>query len=336
MFEGYRIVCVTPAGRRRYMKLLAPLVLSSPLVDRYDIWLNSEDAGDLAFLEEVGRLAPGRVRLVAQPDGKAPGWDAIHGFARTAQDTDTIYIRLDDDIVWLEPGFFETLLRFRLDHPRYFLVSPLVINNAVCSHILLTCGKIKTSRFVGAVCLDEVGWREAAFAVALHRMFIDLARRGEAHRLHCGPREIAMNRFSVNVICWFGRDMAAIGGEVGRAEEEELSNIIPARLGRINCFCTDTIASHFAFYIQREIIDRAGLLEAYAALLRERAELQPLLVPTLAICERLDAQHPTIELSLPKKRRPGLRGHLRRLVRPLLWPPPKPPQPTELSPGPAL
>lgn len=331
MYQGYRIVCVTPAGRRRYMKLLAPLVLSSPLVDRYDVWLNTEDAGDLAFLEEVRQLAPDRVRLVAHPDGKAPGWDAIHGFARTAQDADAIYIRLDDDIVWLEPGFFETLLRFRIDNPRFFLVMPLVINNAVCSHILWTCGKIKTSRFVGAACMDQVGWREAAFAVALHRMLLDLARRGETHRLHCGQREIAMNRFSVNVICWFGRDMAAIGGEVGPPEEEELSNIIPARLGRTNCFCTDTIASHFAFYIQREAVDRSGLLEDYAGLLRERDELRPLLEQSLAICGRLDAQYPTVELSLPKKRR-GPRGMLRRLFAPR----PKPPRPTELSPGPAL
>ena len=335
MFEGYRVVCVTPAGRRRYMKLLAPLVLSAPLVDRYDIWLNTDDAGDLAFLEEIRRLAPDRVRLVPQPDGKEPGWGAIHGFARTAQDTDTIYIRLDDDIVWLEPGFFETLLRFRVDQPRFFLVSPLVINNALCSHILLTCRKIATSRFVGAICMDAVGWREAEFAVALHRLLLDLARRGETHRLHCGAREIAMNRFSVNVICWFGRDMAAIGGEVGPAEEEELSNIIPARLGRANCFCTDTVAAHFAFYIQRDVVDRAGLLEEYVALLRGRDELRPLLEPCLAICSRLDESHPPVEPPPAKKPR-GPRAILRRIVRPLLWLAPKPRKPTALSPGPAL
>ena len=332
MFEGYRIVCVTPAGRRRYMKLLAPLVLSSSIVDRYDIWLNTEDAGDLAFFEEIRQLAPDRVRLVAQPDGKPAGMDAIHGFARTAQDADTIYIRLDDDIVWLEPGFFETLLRFRIDHPRFFLVMPLVINNAVCSHILWTCRKIKTSRFVGAICMDKVGWREAGFAVALQRMLVELARRGETHRLHCGPREIALNRFSVNVICWFGRDMAAIGGEVAPDEEEQLSNIIPARLGRTNCFCTDTVAAHFAFYIQREAVDRAGLLEEYAALLRERDELRPLLERCLAICDRLGARHPTIQPSQLQKRRRGVRAFLRDL----LGPRPKRPRPTKLSPGPAL
>jgi hypothetical protein len=331
MFGNYRIVAVTPAGRRRYMKLLAPLVLSSGLVDRYDIWVNTADEGDLAFLEAVRQLAPERVRLVAQPDGKPPGWGAIHGFLRTTQDEDTIYIRLDDDIVWLEPGFFETLLRFRIDHPRFFLVSPLVINNAVCTHILLTSGKIASSRYVEAACMDPVGWRDSAFAVALHRLFIDLAGRGEAGRFHCGPREIALNRFSVNAICWFGRDMAAIGGEVAPAEEEDLSNRIPARLGRTNCFCTDTIAAHFAFYTQRDLVDRSGLLDAYASLLETRSELQPLLERAAAICARLDAQHPAAKPPKPKKWR-RWRAFSRRLFPPRRIPTP----PTELQVGPLL
>jgi hypothetical protein len=291
MFEGYRVVVVTPAGRRRYMKLLVPQVLASPLVDRYDLWLNTDDAGDLAFMEALTRLDD-RMRLVPHPSGDAPGWGAICGFFPGALDEDTIYIRLDDDVVWLERGFFETLLRFRIANPRYFLVMPLIINNAVCTHLLQTCGKIAPSRFVGATCMDPVGWREASFAVLLHRFFLDLAARGEAHRLHCGPREIALNRFSINAICWFGRDMAAIGGEVRPAEEEDLSNIIPTRLGRSNCFCTDTIAAHFSFYVQRLALDRSGVLEEYAQLLSQRAELRPLLLKTAALSAEIDARQP--------------------------------------------
>jgi hypothetical protein len=83
MFEGYRIVAVTPAGRRRYMKLLAPQVLASDLIDRYDLWLNTADAGDLAFMEALPGLDR-RVRLVPQPDGEKPGRDAIRGFFRGA------------------------------------------------------------------------------------------------------------------------------------------------------------------------------------------------------------------------------------------------------------
>jgi hypothetical protein len=291
MFEGYRVVCVTPAGRRRYLKLLVPQILASDLVDRYDLWVNTADAGEIAFMEALMRLDD-RVRMVPQPDGEEPGWGAIRGFFRGALDEDTIYIRLDDDVVWLEPGFFETLLRFRIAHPRYFLVMPLIINNAVCTNLLQTLGKLSPSRYVGAACMDPVGWREASFAVLLHGLFLDLVARGETHRLHCGAREIALNRFSINAICWFGRDMAAIGGEVRPGEEEDLSNIIPTRLGRSNCFCTDTIAAHFSFYVQRAALDQSSVLQQYAQALSRRPELQPLLRKAAALSDDIDARQP--------------------------------------------
>jgi hypothetical protein len=334
MFEGHRVVCVTPAGRRRYMKLLVPQILASPVVDRYDVWVNTDDAGDLAFLRRLPELdsaRPERVRLIAQPDNLAPDWGAIAGFHRFAQDPDTIYIRLDDDVVWLEPGFFETLLSFRIANPRYFLVMPLIINNALCTHLLRTLGKIASSRFVGAACMDPVGWKDPAFAVKLHRLFLDLLARGEAARLHCGAHEIAMNRFSINAICWFGRDLAALGGEVGIAEEEELSNLSPTRLGRTNCFCTDTIAAHFAFYVQRRALDRTDILDAYARHLAARAELRPLLSAAEALCAATDADHPSAPAA--QAPRPSWRTRLwNRWVRP----PRARRQPVELGLGPSF
>lgn len=275
MFEGYRVVVVTPAGRRRYMRLLVPQVLASPLVDRYDLWVNTPDEGDLAFLRAVAEL-DSRIRLVAQPDGEPPRIESIGAFHRLAMDQDTIYVRLDDDIVWLEPGFFETLLRFRIAHPEYFLVMPLIINNAVCSFLLQTFDKIRSTRYIRAICMDEVGWRDRFLAVDLHRLLIDLIRRGETERLHLPKREIALNRFSINAICWFGTAMAEIGGRIGEQEEEELSLVVPARLSRRNCFCGNTIAAHFAFIHQRRKMERSGLLEEYRRILLARPELAAL------------------------------------------------------------
>jgi hypothetical protein len=291
MFEGHRVVAVTPAGRRRYMELLAPQILGSALVDRYDIWVNTADPGDLAFFEGLAAKYD-RVRLVAQPDGKAPGVPAIHAFHRAAIDADTIYIRFDDDIVWLEPGFFETLLRFRLDHPRYFVVMPLIINNAVCSNLLQTLGKIVPWRHIHTNCFDRIGWGNPEFAVALHRFLLDLIRRGETARLHSGAREIALNRFSINCISWFGRDLALIGGEVAVEEEEDMATAIPARLQRANCFCTDTIAAHFAFWTQRHWIDASGILAEYAAALDALPELAALRSEVRDIRRAADARYP--------------------------------------------
>ena len=288
MYANHKVVCVTPAGRRRYLRLLVPQVLASGLVDRYDLWVNTAVPADLAFLEGLARLDP-RVRLVRHPLGAEPSVEAIGAFSRLAMDDDTVYVRLDDDVVWLEPGFFETLLAFRCAHPAYFLVMPLVLNNALCSHVLQTFGKLEASRPITTTCLCKVGWRDPDFALQLHRFGLDLMRRGEVHRLHCGAVEIALNRFSINAIAWFGRDMAAAGGVVGSDEEEELSATMATRLRRRNCFCTDTVAAHFAFYSQRALLDTTDVLDAYEALLRARPELGGLLTAVASVHDEAQA-----------------------------------------------
>lgn len=51
MYNNYKIVCNTAAGRRRYMQYLIPQVICSDIVDRYDIWVNTTDKKDIAFLK---------------------------------------------------------------------------------------------------------------------------------------------------------------------------------------------------------------------------------------------------------------------------------------------
>ena len=67
----HRIVAVTPAGRRRYMRLLVPYILSSPCIDRYDIWVNTVEPNDLAFLEALEQHD--KINLIPQPDGIVKG-----------------------------------------------------------------------------------------------------------------------------------------------------------------------------------------------------------------------------------------------------------------------
>jgi hypothetical protein len=292
--EGHPVVCVTPAGRRRYMKLLASLVLSSPLVDRWDLWVNTSDKADLAFLQGLARM-DGRVRLVPQPDGAEPSVGALCAFSRLAMDPGTIYIRLDDDLVWADAAFPERLLAFRVAQREHFLVMPLILNNAICSHLLQSLGKLRYSRHVTSSCTDGAAWRDPHSALVLHRFLLPRLARGEQARLASGPIPIALNRFSINCVCWFGEDMALAGGVKGPDEEEELSAEIPTRLRRTCCFQTDVAVAHFAFYTQREATDASEVLAGYAALLARRPEL----VPWLERAERLARECDPIEGGTP-------------------------------------
>jgi hypothetical protein len=329
MYERHRVVCVTPAGRRRFLRLLAPQVLASPLVDRWDLWVNTSVPADLAFLRGLERL-DSRVRLVPHPDGRAPCVEAIGAFSRLAIDPAEVYVRLDDDVVWMEPGFFESLLAFRLAHPEHFLVMPLVLNNALCTNVLQTFGKVHSSKFVTTTCLDKVAWRDGEFAVALHRLVLDLIRRGEVARLHCGPVPIALNRFSINCISWFGRDMALAGGVVGEDEEEELSAAMGVRLRRTSCFHTDTAVAHLSFYSQRDEVDSSDVLSQYEAILAATPALADALASTRALEAEANAldDGSTWSFPPPPRRRPfrRLRRWLRHRRRP----------PVVLRPGPGL
>ena len=276
MYKDYKIVCVTPAGRRRYMRLLAPQILASPLVDRYDVWVNTEAPRDLAFFDALAKIDP-RVRLVAQPDSAVNESFSIGAFHRLAVDADTIYIRFDDDVVWLQPDFFERHLDFRIANPDYLLTMPLIVNNAVCTALLEETGKVGLSRPVRYNAFDKIGWSDGQFAEAVHAMFLDLVEAGGWGRLHGGAYPIALNRFSINCICWFGHDIAAHPGMIGEEEEYDWTIKSSTATGRANCFATDTVVAHYAFFSQRSHMDRLPALARYEAWLMREPALAPML-----------------------------------------------------------
>lgn len=51
MYQGYNVMAVTPAGKRRYMKLLASYILPSQILDRWDIWVNTTNQRGIDFFK---------------------------------------------------------------------------------------------------------------------------------------------------------------------------------------------------------------------------------------------------------------------------------------------
>ena len=149
MYKNYKIVVNTAAGRRRYMQYLIPYIVSCGIVDRYDIWVNTHNGADIEFFKRVAEKYP-VVNLVWQPDGVVNGNKSINAFYKACVELDTIYFKLDDDVVWMEPGLIEKMVRFRVDNPQYFLVSPLVINNSLSSYLLQVEGKLRLDKYYEA------------------------------------------------------------------------------------------------------------------------------------------------------------------------------------------
>ncbi|MGM9767306.1 MAG: hypothetical protein ACI3Z0_02425 [Candidatus Cryptobacteroides sp.] len=266
MYKEYKVVVNTAAGRRRYMQYLIPYIVSCPIVDRYDIWINTHNGADIEFFKQVATKFP-VVNLVWQPDGIVNGNASINAFYKACVESDTIYFKLDDDIVWMEPGLIEKMVAFRVENPQYFVVSPLVINNSLSTYLLQISGKIKLDQYYSSASAHPILWKNGNFACELHHWFIDKYLKTEKWSvLHLGKKEMGMTRFSINAILWFGDEMKKFGGVVPGDDEEFMSCIYPTGQGLSNAWNGDAVVAHFAFFTQRQALDRMGILEKYGDL----------------------------------------------------------------------
>lgn len=269
MYKNFKIVVNTAAGRRRYMQYLVPPIIEADIVDRYDIWVNTHNMVDIEFFKQLAEKYP-KVNLVWQPDGIVNGIASINAFYRDCCDEDTIYMKLDDDVVWFEPKLFEKMVKFRVDNPEYFLVSPLVINNALSTYLLQVHDKIKLDKYYMSICMERTISLDGWFAADLHNWFMDnYLIKNKYNELYVGKHPMGMARFSINCILWFGKDMAEFKGIVPGDDEEFLSCIKPTQLGKCNCFNGDALIAHFAFGTQREGLDKMDILNRYGKLLHD-------------------------------------------------------------------
>lgn len=270
MYKNYKVVVNTAAGRRRYMQYLIPFIVSSKCVDRYDIWINTHNGADIEFFKQIADKYP-IVNLVWQPDGIVNGNASINAFYKDCVEPNTIYFKLDDDIVWMEPNLIEKMVEFRISNPDYFLVSPLVINNSLSTYLLQIEGKLKLDDYYNANSSHPVLWKSGYFAFELHRWFIDnYLKKRQWEDLHIGRKPMGMTRFSINSILWFGDEMAKFSGIVPGDDEEFMSCIYPTKNGMANAWNGDAIVAHFAFFTQREQLDKECILEKYGQICHDQ------------------------------------------------------------------
>jgi hypothetical protein len=283
-FQGHRVVAVTPAGRKCYLELLVPQLLryaADGLLDEYQLWVNTTNADDIAYMEALAAAHPHVIRLRRlPPDVPHNGSLSIHWFFRECIEDGTVYVRFDDDIVLLDDAnSFRRFLDFRIRHPEYFLVYASILNNAVNAHILQRLGKLDIpagGKVAGYACMDAVGWNDGDFAARVHDQV--LAAAGACGNLrkfrHDGEWKLFYygERVSINCIAWLGREFRALcGGVVGLDEEHELSVKMPQQLRRMNTVYGGYCVVHYGFYTQRARLNELGYYERYAALLSDIA-----------------------------------------------------------------
>ena len=290
MIDGKRVTAWTPYGRRRTYSILIKYLqrdVERGLVDEAWLYMNTDPQGqedDIAYAHELAERFDW-VKLKHRPEGADLGQlpkQRYTGLAyREMVDPEAVYVRFDDDVVYIHEAAIENLVRARLQMPAPTAVFPIIFNNALCSYFLQVCRKVPMEwGEVKPYCMDPIGWASGPFAVQLHELLLDHIERDAVPDLYLyqdfpiqNPND-GSNGMQFSVSCFASRgSMYAALKPPGVLmpdqiieEEHWHTERQPLKLNIPNVMISNAIVSHYTFYTQHPFFEGTDILERYALL----------------------------------------------------------------------
>lgn len=271
--QTYKIVACIPAGREKYLSVFKKFLyrkLDEGVLDGIQLWMNTVDAGDIAYLESMERENPKvKIYRIGDAINSVGFYDTYNPlktymFFANAQDDDTIYIRFDDDIVWAADDAIEKICKARIDNPDAFVITPNVINSTICNSWHQENGALSEEAGIvkkytitdpNYAYLDAFNYTDARFADLVHSTFKKHYEEGTLSAYYLPSKSLdEFQRFSICCISWWGKDKISLG----YIEEPQLSWELPMALNRPNYLCGDALLVHAAYHTQRPYLEATG------------------------------------------------------------------------------
>jgi hypothetical protein len=137
----YKVILCVFAGRQDRMSILNKYVLTLlryQLIDSYHVWNLTRQSSDETWLRSWFESLPPKFKShvsLHQPRVKLyKSFYEYYMHYPSTYEPNTVFIKLDDDIVYLDLSMFESFVQYRYDHPELWLLSANVINNGVCAY----------------------------------------------------------------------------------------------------------------------------------------------------------------------------------------------------------
>lgn len=269
--ENYKVVVCTPAGREKYLSVFKKFIykkMEEGLIDGWQLWLNTVDPNDIAYLQSMEAENP-KVKIYRLGEAITPTWETYNAlqtykFFANAQDDDTIYIRFDDDIVWVEEGAIEKMCQARIDNPDAFIIYPNVINSTICTSwhqengaLSEEAGKVRRYSVTDPdyAYLDAFNYTDSRLIDHIHNTFKKRYEEKTLDAYYLPSRSLTnFERFSICSVCWFGKQKLSLG----YIEEPQISWELPMLHNKPNFFCGDALMVHYSYHTQRNYLTGQG------------------------------------------------------------------------------
>lgn len=269
--KTWKVVPWTPYGRQETVSILLEYMRrdhAAGVVDEWVLYMNTdphqttdrEYAYQLAATYDWIRTVERPSHLPLQhPKQMNTGYAYLYFL-----DPDTVYIRFDDDIVYVHEDAITNLTAARVQAGDNAIVAfPIIWHNAVCSWHLQVNGKIP--REYGVVqapyCMDPIGWADGHFAEKIHNLLLEKIHEGTVEELflhHTVQLPVGL-QFSVSCFAATSDLYRSLPqpGYLGGAEEENWHTVNrPNQTGVPNFIVPNALVAHLSFFHHTDHIRR--------------------------------------------------------------------------------
>jgi hypothetical protein len=294
-----KVVCVTPAGRRATLSILKTYMdklYTLGVINEWHLWFNVKNDDDREY---VLSLENDYTKIIRLFDKEEPGFgtaSVISRFFSYCNDPYTVYVRLDDDIVYIDIDGFKRFIQFRIADTTHFMVYPLIINNIFTSAFLQKNGVLRYPQssdilerwkkilsqvnvedirsrdvstirmhhyFPGSSFLDPLYWGDTQFCEFLHRSFIENIKSQTIPSMYIPNTELSnFECISIQAISWRGEDMTGIPN---LDEEGWIGFFYPLLNKKPNILYGSCTVAHYSYYNQLPHLNTTDILESYRA-----------------------------------------------------------------------
>ena len=297
-----KLVVVMFGGRKCYLQVLFPLIEKySKYIHEFHIYVATNIKSDVEYMENFAnthsyaKTKYYNINNTIVTDPRV--WDYAY---KSCQESDTVYLKLDDDIVYFDETLFTDFIQYRIQNRTAPLLYPVIINNPFISNMLqnrniynpcngsniivtwtdtikriqpyILQNKTQQIRIGDLTQTDEIlcpiGWGNLDYCYNLHNQFLDDVQNGNIKKYYFDENIQLTNcePVSINVCSWIGDDLRQYTTDYGDvyADENWWSIYLPIWSGKRNEIYGNCVVSHYAFYKQRELgLDKTDILTKY-------------------------------------------------------------------------
>ena len=280
MIDGKRVVAWTPYGREKTVSILIEYLrrdVERGIIDEYWPCLNTdpEQVSDVAYAYKLAARYPW-VKLHERPlalPRRVPKQRNTGYFYRYMTDPDTVFMRIDDDIIYVHEDAVTNVVRHKIQTPLSLCSFTTMWNNSIVSWYAQQAGVIPTEGFETVermFCMDRIGWASGTFAVQIHNLLLDWLDAGTPEKAYL-YQDFPIppgTQYSVSCFASLGSHYAGLPqpGVLEPDEEESWHTIHrPKVIDQPNILVGDALVSHYTFGPQHKEVFATDILDRYRA-----------------------------------------------------------------------